>query len=308
MIRRSKPKPKRSVKCKLCSNKVYFRSQALKQTWESSKRVCPHCKKPYCNQSESERELFRLQDLYYSKGFSKLDSNFLGQMYAILSPFAESLILKYFRAKINGPEDLERYSHESAMVVMEEYRKYTCQKMIKKGIPKKKARLQEKCPGCVSLACHFKMTDSFGGYLVRKIVQTIDGVKNHLNGAYKVKTPKGEKQRYSMPLSIDLVDDQNNRLFDLPVEDRNLDSIMQHKDTLLMAEFTAKLLTHERLDEECADHHESFIRNLTLKLKLEQGDKAVDRFFKLHGRYGKFIYMKSLEILKEELHEAVKGR
>lgn len=301
MIRRSKPKPKRSVKCKLCSTKIYFKSEKLKAEWEATKRTCPHCKQPYCNQHDSERELFRLQDLYYSKGVKSLDTQYLGQMYAILRPFAESLILKYFRAKINGPEDLERYSHESAMIVMEEYHKYTCKKMTDKGIPRKKARLTQKCAGCKNIECHFKMEESFGGYLVRKIVQTIDGPKNHLNGAYRVKTAKGEKPRYSMPISIDLVDDQNNRLFDLPVEDQNLQKIAESEDAVRAAEYMAKILTHDRLDDECADNHESFIRNLALKLKLEQGDKAVDRLFKLHGRKGKLMYLKSLEIAREEL-------
>lgn len=301
MIRRTRPKPKRNVKCKVCSHKIYFRSQALKAKWEDSKRVCPQCKVEYCNQHDSERQLFKLQEQYYAQGLANLDTAKLGEMYSILAPFAESLILKYFRQKINGPEDLERYSHESAITVMEAYQKYTCQKLIKQGTPPKRARLTERCGDCKNIKCHFLMKESFGGYLVRKIVQTIDGPKNHLNGAYKLKTPKGEKQRYSMPLSIDLVDDQNNRLFDLPVDDRNLHSIVQSQDTLLAAEFTTKLLTHPRLDEECVDNHESFIRNLALKLKLEQGDRAVDKLFKMHGRKGKIPYQQSLEILHKEL-------
>jgi len=144
------PKMKgRPPTCKICKNTFEIRD---KEKWRLNKLICPLCGELYCTLPVTERQLRKLQDLYFEKN---RDPKIFNEMIKIMKIYTASMIKKFFSKRLTFDDALDYYSHNAVSYLVEEY-------------------LEDP---------EFKIDISFGGFIIDKIKQVIFGKKEHACGS-----------------------------------------------------------------------------------------------------------------------------
>ena len=277
---REKPKG-RPNRCKIC--KQFFRVEN-KSVWAKEKMPCPHCSSKYCCLPETERELRIMQDKFFENDRNEV---YMAEMYKILNSYAGSLILKS-NIDLKNQETIEYHSHNATTLLIEEYYKTrcrTCSKVItyegdiigqvcKCDIPKPKES-------------EFKIELSFGGFLKRKIQQSIYGKDNHA----------------SADVSTDLEDEDGAQIFQLAAQDNAIKDLEDQEEFVATKENLANLIVE--MDKACDSNLESLMRLNALLIYFKkqssyQGEKAVNKFFSMYKRQGKLAFYKTMDLAKKE--------
>jgi hypothetical protein len=164
----------RPITCRVCKVKFY-KSESEKPEWIKLKLPCPECETTYCCLPKQERDLMKLQDLYYAKN---RDTQYIGQMYEILFPYARSMAFKVYGGIMNE-EYHEEFAHEASILLLTGYYKFD----------------------------DFKIEKSFGGYLLKRFLQIkIDEMKNEVS----INEINDENKEYfQLESSIDLLQEEN---------------------------------------------------------------------------------------------------
>lgn len=80
-----------------------------------------------------------------------------------------------------------------------------------------------------------------------------------------------------------------------------LDSIEEDEEKFILCQRVCDLMFG--MEDFCISPRENYIRLLNIYNYLEGGERAIDNFFKVYGRFGKFITMDSLKLLRSELQK-----
>lgn len=188
----------------------------------------------------------------------------LGEMFVIIKSYAQSLLKqRYSGILLKRHDGADYYSHEVATIMIEKY-------------------LDN--PG-------FKVESSFGGYMKGRgghggpLAQGL---------AYKFDYVKEES-------SLDFVYEDGSSVENSIGDDKKtvLQLIEEKEDIKLLHKRMIKLI--QAVEPYCKTKEENFIRIHSIYLYLNGGEKAFDRYFNAFGREGKWMAMKTLDIIKSEL-------
>lgn len=255
--------------CRACNFQFNFETEKEKAEWKQQDSSCPKCGERWANKPLTERILFSLQEkLFESKNDFPIEKNpHLIDMYFILVDYSLSFLYKYYIGKIQSNTMAEYYAKRSASLFIERYLKDP----------------------------EFRVTDSFGGMLVSK------GRKGIVSQACF-----GAEER---DLDADSLNIENEKGQQIEYADHSEDMIQKIEDrenTLNNFIYIKELI--ENIGNYCDSEFEDFSRIVALDIFLNRGEKTTDIFFnkmmeKLgsDGKVGKEMFMKTLEILREEL-------
>ncbi len=130
---------------------------------------------------------------------------------------------------------------------------------------------------------------SFGSRLQKKCIQAIMGVKESI-------------ERHSPDDSFDYMLEDGHTVVYEDTKKSLLESIEYDEEKFLLCKNICSILF--KLEEFCESRRENYVRLLNIYNYLEGGEQAIDRFFEIYGRYGKYKTMQSLNILKNELQKS----
>jgi len=137
----------------------------------------------------------------------------------------------------------------------------------------------------------FYIDTSFGKRLQQKCIQAIDS----------------DKESYERGLPDDSLDykfelDGHQALY----EDNKksiIDVIEENEEKISLCEKICNMIFEVR--EYTDSPYENYVRLLNVYNYLENGEIAVDNFFKVYGRYGKYKTMQTLNMVKNELKQSL---
>jgi hypothetical protein len=240
--------------CKACGYEFHIHSDYIRD-WFELLMPCPVCNETFCvMKPDTERILQRLQFMYLGAGIKNNKEKYYNEMYKILVSYTQSLIKGHFSNRITSMEMLEEKSIDAVHFLFEEYLKNS----------------------------NFRITISFGGFLLDKIRQVLFGKKYHDSGQ----------------VSINYTFDDGN---EVEYEDKKdlLKEIEDHQNKYLLSNYFTNLIFS--YESECEDKRENFLRLLAFDYFMRYGERKADNFFKAFGRYGKSRYEETILLFKHEL-------
>jgi len=278
----------RQIECRTCGHQYGFGEVEKKKIWENTQMKCPKCQETYSCLPPTEKKLRTLQDIYV---INKSEEVF-NAMYKILTLYVKSLILKSFSPKIHSPEELDFHVKNVITLLTKEY--------LKKD---------------------FKITSSFGGYLIQKIKQSLWGIDQRSVGDYTKKTKPPEwspKDIFNDPhKEVSWIPEKQVTKEIIPSISLNYEfpdgkeivykSPYNFGEEIEREEFAVDL--HKSIydiivnvGDECNELCEDCLRVIATHLHISEGENKADRFWKTHQtKKGKYMYVKTMEILRKEL-------
>jgi len=135
---------------------------------------------------------------------------------------------------------------------------------------------------------NFYIEVSFGSRLRQKCLQAIAGAKESL-------------ERTLPEDSLDYMFDDGNFVEHADTSKTLIESVEAEEEKTLLLQRLCDIIFEIGL--ECESDRENYIRLLNVYNYLRSGEKAIDDFFGLYGRYGKEKVLQTLNILKCELQK-----
>lgn len=129
----------------------------------------------------------------------------------------------------------------------------------------------------------FKIYSSFAGYLMCEIRRSIFGKQEHLID--------GE--------SLDYMFVDGHYVYHEDTRPQLIETIEKEEERFATCTEYVSLIFD--LEKACSDKVENYIRLLNVSLFLDGGEKAINRFFTYYDKKEKYITLKTLEVLKQEL-------
>lgn len=279
----------KKVTCKKCKKKNIIEDV---EKWNKNYMKCSFCQELYCPLPKTERRLMQWQDLYLINR-----SEYMARLlHDELVPYVKSIILKDYISKIKV-DKIEYYINNTITLLFFKY-------------------LQNK---------HFKIRDSFYGYLYHKVNEAIFGKPEREVGVvYKIQKNKNIKsikpsKMNIKKMSIDWTSEETQMKEVLPsnslnyfladgteieIEDsRNIiDEIDLIRDKFYLRKNLVDLITISY--SECKTPKEKWFRLLSLSLYFNKGEIKGDKIFQKFKRVGKEKYEDIIELIKDFLKES----
>ena len=134
----------------------------------------------------------------------------------------------------------------------------------------------------------FYIDISFGSRLIQKCLQAIQ-------------SPKESIERPLEEDSLDYLFEDGHKVNYEDNSRTELDFILEEEEKFILLKKLCELTF--QMEEFCDDNRENYIRLLNIDNYLHYGEKALDDFFEIYGRYGKYKTLQSLNIIKTELQK-----
>jgi len=131
----------------------------------------------------------------------------------------------------------------------------------------------------------YKIKISFGGLLI-----------------YKIKQALFSKNEYLSEFSLDY-EMQDKHIIQRKDDKNYFGEVEKSCDNYFLKNYLYKLIIE--ISNYSDSPLENYMREQALYLHLTNGEKYVDRFFKLYNKKGKLIYMYTLEVLKKQLKKSI---
>lgn len=233
---------------------------------------------------------FFIDDQYYSNW-----KNFLmpcpkcSETFCVMKPLAERDLQRLqYRYKGCTSEKLKTYFYNQMYTLLIEYTKSLILKHYSNLIDSSET-LDEKASDAVHFLLEeylknisFNFDISFGGFLIDKIRQVMFSKKYHNAGTYSL------NYKFSDDNEVEWEDTKDY-----------LHDIEKKQDTGLTVSYLINLIINYK--KECNDRRENVRRLLAVNFFLTHGERKVDNFFRVYGRYGKMRYEETIMLLKHEL-------
>jgi len=244
----------KKIKCKNCSSELIFLSKIRYNEWVSDKEKmqCFFCNSLYCCLPTTEQQLRILQDKFLEEG---REEKYIIQLTKILMDYCGSLIKKYFS---HIPIVPKRFSYYRDIAVS-----FTVENYYSKP--------------------DFKITTSFGSFLILKICQAIYGKQEYSSG--------DETLDYVLP-------DGHLAVYE-DTKSNYLQSVEDQEHLINLYQQIIQII--DQTSEYCSSPVENYIRLLNINNFLEKGENSINNFFENYSEFSKYSIVKSLEILKNFL-------
>ncbi len=243
----------RPIKCRSCGHQFSHNSNEKRNNWREKKLVCPSCQMLYCCLPKTERELRVEQDNFFD---NSRNEKFMTKIYKILISYASSLIYKFYSNVLTSRDDVECHAHHAATFLIEEFYRRD----------------------------DFRIEDSFGGFLILKLKQSIWGKQEHLIDDVSINHMNELNQKIQISDNMGLIE---------KVEDE-IDSHLVRKYMMEMIEAQG---------DSCNDENENLMVLVGLNIFMKKGEKWADRFFNEHNGKGIRQYNSCLNTIKDELQK-----
>jgi len=265
------PEKGKFITCQNCGFKFKWSSDQERSDWKEIFYTCPACKELYCNKPKIERQLFLLQKQYFD---SDRDEKSFTILIKLMLKYSESLIKKFFTNSLHDGEDVIYYSHNAISFLVEEY-------------------LKNK---------DYQVWGSFGGAIIGKIKQSIYCKENKASAHESLNEELEDGKELSVYMS-----DNTDSIVDKIEEEENKQNIFKYVRNIIT-----------QIGKNCTKL-EDYMRILAIRHYLLEGENKADKLFqeeirdkdnkivchKTYGRFGKYKYLKTLDIIKKELIKLV---
>ena len=192
------------------------------------------------------------------------EEEIMDEIFKILVSYGESLIKKKHSSVVHTEEMIEYHAFQAASYLTEKYFNDNT----------------------------FTIRHSFAGYLMKLIKFSIFGKHEHYI----------EKENdISINAQWDDSSNKDNPIIELSSEDTYIyENSLEHEK-----KFTLKYILNliNEITTYAEDEEEKMILTLCLSNFFRKGPAYPDKFFRLHGRKGRELYLKAIDILKEEIKE-----
>ena len=245
----------RKATCRKCKFKFKIQKED-KKAWADDSRKCPACGEYFCDLPETDKQLMILQNAYYDSDKSK---SIFDQMILIFYDYAEGKILQSHSSVLTYDGALEYYTQNAVSLFLEYYLKNP----------------------------EFRVTDSFGGLINKKILQSCYGKKE-----YDPAMKNGLSMDYTMEdgSKVEYADLRKTVSEEIEEDD--------HRNILVQT-----ILSYIFGIEEYCNSTDNFIRLINLLSYLEGNDTYFDKFFQSYGKDGKEITLATLYFLRRRLEK-----
>jgi hypothetical protein len=132
----------------------------------------------------------------------------------------------------------------------------------------------------------FYIDSSFGSRLQKKCMQAL-------------RSKKESYERTTIDDSLDYVLQDGHTVEYEDETENEISKVEQKEEKILLLQRICQILFG--IEEKCESSFENYIRLLNVYNYLEGGEQAIDKFFEIYGRYGKYKTMESLTIIRKEI-------
>lgn len=277
--------------CKACKHEFKIPME-MRDRWIELKKPCPKCGETFHDRkNQTERDLLRMQDKYFIETSERKKDRILYEMHTLMVPYFMSILRdsptiskQLYQRIVTEPDFCEEKAYDASLYIIEQYKKRN----------------------------DFKMHTSFSGYAYNGGFNSVlfdkkywDIIGNNRDGSNDNDGKnKDNKSQVKEVVSINVMfdDEKGNGAPVYPVgeEDEILKRIEQAEDLNYLIEEITNLV--ERIKAYTNDPYEDLIRLMAVTNHIsKQSSVYADKWFRVNGRYGKEMYLKTMELIKNRL-------
>ena len=135
---------------------------------------------------------------------------------------------------------------------------------------------------------NFSINSSFGSRLQKKCIQAL-------------RSKKESYERISIDDSLDYIFQDGNYIEHEDKSTNEFIKIEQQEEKILLLQKICKMIFE--FENYCESQFENYVRLINILNYLRGGERAIDNFFEVYGRYGKYKTLQSLSMIKKEINE-----